>query len=96
MKLVLYCRIVKKIDGTEWPVAFASRSLSAAERNYLQLEKEGLAIIFGVKCFYQYLYGCHFIIFSDHQPLQHLFSETKAVPPMASGRIQRWALTLSL
>ena len=82
-------------DGSVRPVAFASRSLSEAEKNYSQFEKEWLAIVFGVKRFHQYLYGRHFIIFSDHQPLRHLFSETKAVPPMASGRIQRWALTLS-
>ena len=82
-------------DGFERPVAFASRSLSAAEKNYSHLEKEGLAVVFGVKRFHQYLYGRHFVIFSDHLPLRRLFSETKAVPPMASGRIQRWALTLS-
>jgi len=82
-------------DGQERPVAFASRSLSTAEKNYSQLEREGLAVVFGVKRFHQYLYGRHFLIYSDHQPLRRLFSETKAVPPMASGRIQRWALTLS-
>ena len=32
---------------------------------------------------------------SDHRPLQHLFNETRAIPTMASARIQRWALTLS-
>ena len=48
-------------DGSEQAVVFASRSLSAAEWNYSQLEKEGLAIIFGVKRFHQYLYGSHFI-----------------------------------
>ena len=82
-------------DETEKPVAFASRSLSKAEKNYSHLEKEGLAVIFGVKHFHQYLYGRRFTILTDHQPLRRLFSETKAVPPMASGRIQRWALTLS-
>ena len=38
-------------DGTEHPVAFASRSLSPAEKGYSQLDREGLAIIFGVKRF---------------------------------------------
>ena len=83
-------------DNTERPVAYASRSLSKAEKNYSHPEKEGLAVIFGVKHFHQYLYGQHFTILTDHQPLRRLFSETKAVPPMASGRIQCWALTLSL
>ena len=82
-------------DGTEHPIAFASRSLSAAERKYAHLDKEGLAIIFGVKKFHQYLFGRQFTICSDHKPLQHIFSESKPIPALASARIQRWALTLS-
>ena len=80
-------------DGQDKPIAYASRSLAPAERNYSQLEKEGLAIIFGVKKFHTYLFGRHFKILSDHKPLQHIFSPTKATP-MASARLQRWAITL--
>eukprot|EP00731_Ephydatia_muelleri_P005042 Em0002g1218a len=65
------------------------------EKKYSQLEKEGLAIVFGVKKFHQYLYGRKFVVHSDHKPLQFLFKEDKPVPTMASARIQRWALTLS-
>ena len=72
----------------------ASRSLAPAERKYSQLDKEGLAIIYGVKKFHQYLSGRHFTILSDHKPLQHLFCESRGVPQMASARLQRWALTL--
>lgn len=82
-------------DGTERPIAFASRSLAAAERNYAQLEREALAIVFGVKKFHSYLFGRSFTILSDHQPLKHLLGESHAIPSMASARIQRWALTLS-
>ena len=81
-------------NGSDQPIAFASRSLSPAEKRYSQLDKEGLAIIFGVKRFHQYLYGRHFTIISDHKPLQHLFGESKAIPTLASARIQRWALIL--
>ena len=45
--------------------------------------------------FHQYLVGRHFTIYSDHKPLQYLFIETCPVPPMASSRIQQWALMLS-
>ena len=82
-------------DGKERPVAYASRTLTAAEKNYSQLEKEGLAIIFGVKKFHNYLFGRQFSIESDHQPLSYLFNEAKGISQTASSRIQRWALTLS-
>ena len=60
-------------DGVEKPITFASRSLAPAEKSYSQLEKEALAIIFGVKRFHQYIYGRKFTILSDHKPLQGLF-----------------------
>jgi len=80
--------------GTEKPITFASCSLASAERKYLQLEKEGLTVVFGVKKFHSYLFGRHFEITNDHKPLQSLFSATKGVPVLASSRIQRWALIL--
>ncbi|XP_064109611.1 uncharacterized protein LOC135217575 [Macrobrachium nipponense] len=43
--------------GAERPIAFAPRALNKAERNYSQMEKEGLALIFGVKKFHIYVYG---------------------------------------
>ena len=83
-------------NGAERPVAFASRTLSTAEQKYSQLEKEGLACVFGVKKFHTYLYGRPFSLLTDHKPLLGLFSERKSVPAQASARIQRWALTLSM
>lgn len=59
------------------------------------MEKEGLSIIFGVKKFHQYLYGNHFLLYTDHKPLLGLLKEDRRIPEMAAARIQRWALTLS-
>ena len=36
-------------DGSECPIAFASHTLSPSEKNYVQLEKEALSLVFGVK-----------------------------------------------
>ena len=43
-------------DGTEHPIAYVSRTLTPSEKNYAQVEKEALAIMFGVRKFHQYIY----------------------------------------
>ena len=82
-------------NGTERPIAFASRSLAEAERRYAQIDREALALLFGVKKFHQYLSGRAFTILTDHKPLVSLLGENKAVLLMVSGRMQRWAIMLS-
>ena len=83
------------IDGVERPICFASRTLTSAERNYAQLEKEALAIVFALRKFHYYLWGqSNFTVVTDHKPLLGIFSPDKNIPPMSSGRIQRWALLL--
>ncbi len=82
-------------DGSERPIGYASRTLNLAEKNYSQLEKEGLACIFDVKRFYSYLFGHSFKLITDHKPLLGLLSECKSTSPQASARVCRWFLYLS-
>ena len=82
-------------DSSERPVAYASRSLSSAEKNYSQMEREALGIIFGVKKFHKFLYGRSFTLVTDHKPLVTILSPTSPIPTLAAARLQRWALSLS-
>lgn len=79
----------------ERPVRFASRSLSAAERNYSQLEREALAVVFAVTKFHQYVFGRSFTVTTDHLPLLALLANKKPLTEAVSPRVCRWRLTLS-
>ena len=81
-------------NGKERPIAYASRSLTLAERNYAHLEKKALGIIFGERKFHKYLYGRKFTLVTDHKPLTTILSPKKEVPTLAAIRLQRWALIL--
>lgn len=72
-------------DGSEKLVGFASHTLTAAEKGYSQLDKEGLAVVFAVKRFHQYLYGRALKIYTNHKPPMRMFSETKCIPTLASS-----------
>lgn len=71
------------------PVAYGSKKLSSAERNYSTIEQECLAVVYGIRKFYPYLYGRHFVVETDHHPLQFLGQ----IRP-SSRRLTRWAMEL--
>ncbi|CAC5372721.1 Retrovirus-related Pol polyprotein from transposon 297 [Mytilus coruscus] len=73
----------------ERAIAYASRTLKPNERNYAVIEKEALAIVWGVKYFRHYLYGRKVIIITDHNPLKWRMNIKDP-----AGRLARWSLTL--
>ncbi|XP_060100332.1 uncharacterized protein LOC132575538, partial [Heteronotia binoei] len=77
-------------DGREVPVAYYSRTLTPAERNYAQIDKEALAIVAGVRKFHEYLYGRRFTIATDHKPLLGLLAPDRQTPQILSQRVLRW------
>ncbi|CAI2339148.1 unnamed protein product [Caenorhabditis sp. 36 PRJEB53466] len=81
-------------DGTEKPIAHAARSLNSAEKNYSQIEKEGLGLIFAVKRFHKYLFGRKFLLRTDHKPLLSIFGSKKGIPVHSQNRLVRWSTIL--
>uniref|UniRef100_A0A914HNG7 RNA-directed DNA polymerase n=1 Tax=Globodera rostochiensis TaxID=31243 RepID=A0A914HNG7_GLORO len=81
-------------NGSIKAVAHASKSLSPAEKNYSQIEKEGLALIFAVKKFHKMIYGRHFTLETDHKPLLGIFGSKKGIRQCSANRLIRWSLIL--
>ena len=73
------------------PVAYASRSLTVTEKNYAQIEKELLSVVFAVERFHQYIYAKHVNVYTDHKPLIPLMKRPIHEAP---ARIQRLLLRL--
>ena len=82
--IVLAQSVEGNIDQT---IAFASRKLSTAEKNYTMTEREGLAMVYALQKFRHYLLGSHFKMFTDHSALKYLVSK-----PVLGGRICRWLI----
>ena len=81
--------LMQEFDGKLFPIAYASKKLLERERNYATVEKECLAIVWGVKRFEYFLFGRYFQIHTDHQPLVYLDAK-KTV----NKRLMRWAMVL--
>jgi hypothetical protein len=81
--------LLQEHDGTKFPIAYASKKLLPRERAYSVIERECLALVWGVRKFETYLYGVEFVLETDHYPLIYL---NKA--KLDNGRIMRWALFL--
>jgi len=79
----------QETETGERPIAFISRSLNKAERNYATTEQEALAIVWSLKTFRPYVYGHPCILYTDHAPLRFLTSST-----LTNSRLIRWSLSL--
>ncbi|KAM7284397.1 uncharacterized protein ISCGN_001491 [Ixodes scapularis] len=81
--------LMQRHDGTLHPVAYASRKLLPREAAYSTIERECLALVWGVQKFATYLYGVHFLVQTDHQPLSYIQKARQL-----NSRVLRWSLLL--
>ena len=91
LSAILAQKLVDDDDVTrEHVIAYASRTLSAAERKYNATERECLAIIYGCNYYRPYLEGTRFTAVTDHKALKWLHS-TKDL----NTRLARWAIQIA-
>ena len=77
-------------EGQERAIAFHSKTLSPAERNYCVTRRELLAVVLSVKHFRPYLYGRKFTIRTDHASLVWLHRRKEP-----SCQVARWIESLA-
>ncbi|XP_049522663.1 uncharacterized protein LOC125945132 [Dermacentor silvarum] len=84
--------ILTQTSGSETRVvAYGSRALSPVEARYSQIEREMLAVVWGIEHFHIYLYGTAFHLLTDHKPLVSILSNPRSLP---SARLERLALRI--
>ena len=81
----------KQDDDTECVIAYARRTLSKSERNYDTHKLEFLALKWSItERFHEYLYGGHFEVYTDNNPLTYILTTAKLD---ATG--PRWVASLA-
>jgi len=83
--------LMQECNGNLKPIAFASKALTSAETRYACIERELLAIVYGVQRFHTYLYGRRFLVMTDHKPLVMIVNKGIVCAP---PRLQRLLLKL--
>jgi len=81
--------LLQEINGELMPIAYASRTLFDREMRYAVIERECLAIVWGIEKYKCYLYGKEFYLQTDQQPLTYLRNMKNS-----NGRLMRWSLAL--
>lgn len=86
--IVLGAVLTQSSEGEmDHPIAFVSRKLSKAEKNYSTTEREGFAMVYTLQKFRHYLLGRHFKMYTDHFALKYLVNKH-----VLGGKICRWLL----
>ena len=74
----------------EKPTEYASRAPTSAEQNWAQIEKETLAVVFGLEHFDQYTCGRKVVIENDHKPLAAILKKPLSQAPKRPQALILW------
>ena len=80
---------IQENEGKLYPVGDASKKLSLAEAKYPIIEKQCLAVVWGIRCFKLYLHGKSFTLQTNHKPLKYLKDAA-----YQNDHVFRWAMAV--
>ena len=82
-------------DGQSFPVMFASKKLTGAQKSYATVEKECLAIVWAIDKCNAYQYERKLYLQTDHQPLAFLSDAKMTNPEINEIGFEASALSVS-
>ena len=68
-------------------IGYASKTLSDTESRYSNIEREMLAVVYGLEHFHYYVYGRAVTVLTDHKPLESIAKKTLAAAPPRIARM---------
>lgn len=74
-------------EGLDHPIVFTSHRLSKVEKNYSTTERKGLAMVYALQKYRDYLLERHFKMYTDHSMMKYFINK-----PVLGGCICRWLL----
>jgi len=83
--------LAQDFDTGEHPIAYCSKTLTAALSRYSTTDRELLGVLLSVRKFRYYILGRRTLILTNHCPLRHI----DAIRNSSNARLCRWALQLS-
>ena len=81
--------LLQENEGKLYPIGYATKKLSLAEARYPIIEKECLAVVWGIRCFKLYLSDKRFTMQTDHKPLKYLKDDA-----YQNDHVFRWAMAV--
>ena len=78
--------LLQENGGKLYPVGYASKKLNLTEARYPIIEKECLAVVWGIKRFKLYLAGRRFMLQTDHKPLKYLRTQHTRTTECSGGQ----------
>jgi len=81
------CGLVTTLIQDKGPIEYRSKLLTETETRYSNIEREMLAVVYGLEKLHYYAYGGHVIVKTYHKPLAAIFKKHLSTAPPRIARM---------